>query len=79
MYSPELTILPTVTLEANRIPKDERGEEHLRWVWYSFPETQLDHEAERNERTHKLLADHPEIGDFLFFTPQMSNFWSPRA
>ena len=62
MYAPELTILPTVTMEAERIPKDDKREEHLRWVWYSFPEAQLDHAAVQIEaRTQELLMHHPEV------------------
>jgi len=61
MYAPELVILPTVTLEAERIPKNDKRQEHLKWIWYHFPEAQLGHEAKRiDERTQELLAHHPE-------------------
>lgn len=61
MYAPKLTILPTVTKEAERIPKDNKREEHLRWVWYHFPEDQLDHESAKIEaRTQDLVVHHLE-------------------
>lgn len=61
LYAPELMILPTVAVEAERIPKDEKRGEHLKWVSYHFPEAQLGHQAKRiDDRTQKLLAHHPE-------------------
>jgi hypothetical protein len=30
--------LPAVAVEAERIPKDEKRGEHLKWVWYHFLE-----------------------------------------
>ena len=36
MYSPKLTILPTVAAEAERISAEDKREEHLKWVWYHF-------------------------------------------
>jgi len=61
LYAPELVILPTVTIEAERIPKDEKREEHLKWVWYHFREAQLDEVAERiHDRARELLAHHSE-------------------
>ena len=61
MYAPGLTILPTVRIEADRIPKDDKREEHLRWVWHSFPEAQLDHETVQIDgRARELLIHHPE-------------------
>jgi len=61
MYSPKVTILPTVTAEAERISADDKREEHLKWVWYHFPEAQLSHEEQRiGDRTQELLEHHPE-------------------
>lgn len=61
MYSPRLTILPTVTAEADRIPKDDKRQEHLKWIWYHFPEAQLGEETEQiADRTQELLAHHPQ-------------------
>ncbi len=61
MYAPTLTILPTVTEEADRIPKDDKRQEHLKWIWYHFPEAQLSGETKRiGDRTQELLAHHPE-------------------
>ena len=61
IYAPRLTILPTVTEEADRIPKDDKRQEHLKWIWYHFIEAQLRGETKRvANRTQELLAHHPE-------------------
>ena len=61
LYAQDLTILPTVTAEAWRIPSEAKREEHLRWVWYSFPEAQLDHlSAQVTARAEQLVPLHPE-------------------
>ena len=61
MYAPRLTILLTVSVEAERIPKDDKREEHLKWVWYHFPEAQLGGEEQQiAARAQELLAHHPE-------------------
>jgi predicted nucleic acid-binding protein len=63
MYSPKLTILPTVAAEAERISAEDKREEHLKWVWYHFSEAQFSHEEQRiADRTQVLLGHHPERG-----------------
>lgn len=61
LYAETITILPTVTVEAERIPKKDKRQEHLKWVWYHFPEARLGEQKERIlARAQQLLPHHPE-------------------
>ena len=61
LYAPNITILPTITVEAEKIPHNDKRREHLTWVWYHFPEAELRDYAGRIEsRTQELLPNHPQ-------------------
>ena len=61
IYAPKLVILPTVAVEAAKIPKGDKHNEHLNWIWYHFDEAPLGPEAQPIEsRTQELLPHHPE-------------------
>jgi hypothetical protein len=61
LYARSVTILPTITVEALRIPQGDKRREHLTWVWYHFPEAQLrDCSGRIDNRMHELLPHHPE-------------------
>lgn len=63
-YAPKLVILPTVTREAERIPREDDRREHLTWVWYHFHEALLERDADNiDARSRAFLADHPDIDD----------------
>jgi predicted nucleic acid-binding protein len=64
LYELHLTILPTVTKEAARIPANDTRREHLRWIWYQFPEAQLQHaQARIDARVPQLLEKHRDPDD----------------
>jgi predicted nucleic acid-binding protein len=61
LYIETITILPTVSAEAHRIPAIDLRWEHLNWVWYHFPEAQLGQESERIlARTQVLVPHHTQ-------------------